>query len=164
MNEVYDGAILSFEMKPRANPASSEPGAPARSRSKRLLDLTVAASVLLMLLPLLVLVAAMIRMESKGPALFRQRRGGILGNPIIVYKFRTMRAQEDGAQVRQATRNDRRITRLGAFLRRTSVDELPQLINVLKGGMSLVGPARSGSWNCSSPASSPMSTSCRQAL
>jgi putative colanic acid biosynthesis UDP-glucose lipid carrier transferase len=139
-SEVYDGAILSYELKPRANPATSEPGAPARSRSKRLMDVTVAAGILFVLLPLLIVIALMIRLESNGPALFRQRRGGIFGKPILVYKFRTMRAQEDGLQVRQATRNDSRVTRLGAFLRRTSIDELPQLINVLKGDMSLVGP------------------------
>lgn len=140
MTEVYDGAIFSFELKSRAHPVVSEPGAPARSRSKRLLDVTAAAAMLIILLPLLIVVGVMIRLESRGPSLFRQRRGGMLGMPIVVYKFRTMRTQEDGAQVRQATRNDSRITRLGAILRRTSIDELPQLINVLKGEMSLVGP------------------------
>src|SRR5207248_11765969 len=75
-----------------------------------------------------------------GSALFRQRRTGYLGAPFIIYKFRTMRVQEDGPTIVQARREDGRITRLGLLLRRTSIDELPQLWNVLRGEMSLVGP------------------------
>jgi len=81
-----------------------------------------------------------VKLESKGPAIFKQRRYGRDGQEIEVWKFRTMRTTEDGANVRQATRDDPRLTRLGAFLRRTSLDELPQFINVLMGDMSVVGP------------------------
>ena len=95
---------------------------------------------LLFLAPLLFGMAVLIKSTSPGPAIFRQRRYGLNGEEIIVYKFRTMRVQEDGSHVQQATRHDPRITRLGRFLRRYSLDELPQLINVLQGRMSLVGP------------------------
>ncbi len=78
--------------------------------------------------------------SSPGPILFRQRRYGLDGKEILVYKFRSMTVMEDGANVTQATRNDQRITPFGAFLRRTSLDELPQFINVLQGHMSIVGP------------------------
>ena len=92
------------------------------------------------LLPMLIAVAVLIRLDSKGPVVFRQRRTGFEGAEIHVLKFRTMRVMEDGDRVSQATRADGRVTRLGSFLRRTSIDELPQLINVIKGEMSLVGP------------------------
>lgn len=85
-------------------------------------------------------IAAAIRLESGGPALFRQARGGILGRPFTVLKFRTMTTADNGDQIVQASRGDRRITGLGAVLRRLSLDELPQLINVLRGEMSIVGP------------------------
>jgi putative colanic acid biosysnthesis UDP-glucose lipid carrier transferase len=111
-----------------------------RGASKRATDVVVAASVLILLAPLLALLALMIRTTSPGPAIFRQRRYGLDGEQITVYKFRTMTVQEDGAHVRQATANDARTTRVGRFLRRYSLDELPQLINVLRGEMSLVGP------------------------
>tara|TARA_R100000005_G_scaffold67464_1_gene35576 strand:- start:11429 stop:12802 length:1374 start_codon:yes stop_codon:yes gene_type:complete len=105
---------------------------------KRIMDHTLAAIALLVLAPLLLLLAALIRLESPGPALFVQARHGGGGRIIQVFKFRTMR---DGAcPDRQATRDDPRITRFGAFLRRSSLDELPQLLNVLRGDMSLVGP------------------------
>ena len=91
------------------------------------------------LLPMLV-IAALVKLTSKGPAIFLQRRYGLDGEEIVVYKFRTMRVTEDGAQITQATRNDPRVTPVGGFLRRFSLDELPQLINVMQGRMSLVGP------------------------
>jgi len=81
-----------------------------------------------------------VKLSSPGPILFKQRRYGLDGRKIVVYKFRSMTVAEDGDLVRQATRNDSRITRFGAFLRRTSLDELPQFINVLQGRMSVVGP------------------------
>ena len=81
-----------------------------------------------------------VKLGSKGPAIFSQRRYGLDGEEINVYKFRSMRVAEDGSQIRQAQRNDARITPLGAILRRTSLDELPQLLNVVRGDMSLVGP------------------------
>ena len=111
-----------------------------RGASKRATDVIVAASVLILTAPLLALFALMIRSTSPGPAIFRQRRYGLDGEEIIVYKFRTMTVQEDDAHIRQATANDPRTTRVGRFLRRYSLDELPQLINVLRGEMSLVGP------------------------
>ncbi len=107
---------------------------------KRLSDIVISSAALVLLSPILALVAALVASDSPGPVIFRQRRYGLDGQEIIVYKFRTMRVAEDGAEVQQATRNDARITALGGFLRRTSLDELPQLINVLQGRMSLVGP------------------------
>jgi putative colanic acid biosynthesis UDP-glucose lipid carrier transferase len=85
-------------------------------------------------------IAAGVKLSSPGPVIFRQRRYGLDGREIVVYKFRTMTVTEDGAVVRQATRADGRVTRFGAILRRYSLDELPQLINVLQGRMSVVGP------------------------
>jgi putative colanic acid biosynthesis UDP-glucose lipid carrier transferase len=111
-----------------------------RSRRKRVLDVTIALTALLFLFPLLLGLALLIRLESPGPVMFRQRRGGLGGRSFVIYKLRTMRVFKDEGPVKQATRNDSRITPLGAFLRRTSLDELPQLINVLRGDMSLVGP------------------------
>jgi len=81
-----------------------------------------------------------VKLTSPGPAIFRQRRYGLDGEEIVVYKLRSMTVTEDGEVVRQATRSDSRITPLGAFLRRSSLDELPQFINVLQGRMSIVGP------------------------
>lgn len=104
------------------------------------LDLVVAALALLMLLPLLAVVAIAIKLDSPGPVFFRQRRYGLNNTIFRIIKFRTMRVTEDGKIVRQATRSDPRVTRVGRFLRRSSIDELPQLINVLLGDMSLVGP------------------------
>jgi Undecaprenyl-phosphate glucose phosphotransferase len=107
---------------------------------KRAFDLVAASLGLLLLAPFFLLVALAIRFESHGPALFRQTRYGFNQEPFRIFKFRTMRALEDGATVKAATRNDPRVTRVGAFLRRTSVDELPQLLNVIAGDMSIVGP------------------------
>jgi exopolysaccharide biosynthesis polyprenyl glycosylphosphotransferase len=108
--------------------------------AKRVFDIVFAGGFLACAWPLLLFIAAAVKLESKGPAIFKQRRYGHHGKEIEIYKFRTMRVTEDGEQVRQATRNDARITRLGAFLRRTSLDELPQFWNVLTGDMSVVGP------------------------
>jgi putative colanic acid biosynthesis UDP-glucose lipid carrier transferase len=95
---------------------------------------------LLLALPVMGLIALAIRIFDGGPVIFRQRRGGFQGEEFDVYKFRTMRVHDDGATVSQATRNDPRVTPLGRILRRTSLDELPQFFNVLKGEMSIVGP------------------------
>jgi len=111
-----------------------------RGVAKRLTDIGLSLLILLPILPLLALVALMVKVSSPGPIIFKQRRYGLDGREIAVYKFRTMRVTEDGAQIRQASRTDSRITRIGGMLRRTSLDELPQLINVLQGRMSLVGP------------------------
>jgi putative colanic acid biosynthesis UDP-glucose lipid carrier transferase len=107
---------------------------------KRISDLILAAAILLAISPLLLAIALGVKLSSPGPVLFRQRRYGLDGRRIVVYKFRSMTVAEDGDVVRQATQNDARVTRFGAFLRRTSLDELPQFINVLQGRMSVVGP------------------------
>jgi putative colanic acid biosysnthesis UDP-glucose lipid carrier transferase len=107
---------------------------------KRVSDIVAASLILLLIAPLMVAIAIGVKLSSPGPILFKQRRYGVDGRKIVVYKFRTMTVAEDGDVVRQATRNDSRVTRFGAFLRRTSLDELPQFINVLQGRMSVVGP------------------------
>jgi putative colanic acid biosynthesis UDP-glucose lipid carrier transferase len=111
-----------------------------QSAGKRLIDVVGAVIALLVFLPLMVSIALAIRLESGGPAIFRQRRTGRDGAVFTIYKFRTMTVAEDCANVRQATRGDQRITAIGAVLRKLSLDELPQLLNVLQGHMSLVGP------------------------
>jgi Undecaprenyl-phosphate glucose phosphotransferase len=108
--------------------------------SKRLLDITVAAISLILLAPLLLMAAIAIKIESSGPVIFRQRRHGFNGRSFVIYKLRTMKVLEEGAAVVQATKKDPRVTRVGRFLRQTSIDELPQLLNVLQGHMSIVGP------------------------
>jgi putative colanic acid biosysnthesis UDP-glucose lipid carrier transferase len=107
---------------------------------KRASDIVFALVALALFAPLLAAIAVGVRLSSPGPVIFRQRRNGLGGEEIVVYKFRSMRVTEDGDSVRQATRDDERVTRLGAFLRRTSLDELPQFVNVLQGRMSVVGP------------------------
>lgn len=112
----------------------------ATSRLKRAFDFVMSFGALLVFLPLLLTIAMLVRLESRGPALFRQKRTGLHGEIFTVFKFRTMTVAEDGETVRQATRDDARVTALGAILRKFSLDELPQLLNVLRGEMSLIGP------------------------
>jgi Undecaprenyl-phosphate glucose phosphotransferase len=107
---------------------------------KRVFDICAASAILVASLPLLLLIALAIRIDSKGPVLFLQRRYGFNQEPFRIFKFRTMTTTDDGAVIRQATRGDPRITRVGRHLRRYNLDELPQLINVIAGQMSLVGP------------------------
>jgi putative colanic acid biosynthesis UDP-glucose lipid carrier transferase len=107
---------------------------------KRATDLVLATVALIVSSPVMLLTAAAVKLTSKGPVLFRQRRYGLNGEEILVYKFRSMTTTEDGAVVTQVTRDDLRVTRVGRFIRKTSLDELPQLFNVLQGKMSLVGP------------------------
>jgi len=107
---------------------------------KRAFDVFVAAFLLVFLAVPLLIVAIAIKVTSRGPVFFRQRRYGLDGREILVWKFRTMTVCEDGHQVTQASKQDARVTKLGAIFRRTSIDELPQLFNVLEGSMSLVGP------------------------
>jgi putative colanic acid biosynthesis UDP-glucose lipid carrier transferase len=107
---------------------------------KRLSDIVLSSLILVLIAPLLLVLAIGVKLSSPGPVIFRQRRSGLDGEDIVVYKFRSMRTMEDGARVQQATRGDPRITPFGAFLRRSSLDELPQFINVLQGRMSVVGP------------------------
>lgn len=108
--------------------------------AKRLLDVILSILILILISPILLSFAIAVKLSSPGPIIFKQRRYGLDGRQIWVYKFRSMTVTEDGANVQQATRNDKRITPLGAFMRKTSVDELPQFINVLQGRMSIVGP------------------------
>jgi putative colanic acid biosynthesis UDP-glucose lipid carrier transferase len=103
-------------------------------------DFVLASFILVCIFPMLVGIAVGVKLSSPGPILFKQRRYGLDGRKIVVYKFRSMTVAEDGDVVKQATRNDSRVTKFGAFLRRTSLDELPQFINVLQGRMSVVGP------------------------
>jgi putative colanic acid biosynthesis UDP-glucose lipid carrier transferase len=107
---------------------------------KRGSDLAIAACALLLLSPLMLAAALGVKLSSAGPVMFKQRRYGVDGKEIVVYKFRSMTVAEDGVTVTQASRGDQRITPFGAFMRRTSIDELPQLFNVLQGRMSMVGP------------------------
>jgi len=107
---------------------------------KRGSDILLSLAILVLISPLLLLLAIAVGLSSPGPIIFRQRRYGLAGEEIVVYKFRTMTVTEDGPNIRQATRDDKRVTPLGAIMRRTSLDELPQFINVLQGRMSIVGP------------------------
>jgi len=107
---------------------------------KRISDIIIASVIIVLISPLLLAIAIGVKLGSPGPVLFKQRRNGLDGHEIVVYKFRSMRTMEDGEVVRQATRNDPRVTPFGAFLRRTSFDELPQFFNVMAGTMSIVGP------------------------
>jgi putative colanic acid biosysnthesis UDP-glucose lipid carrier transferase len=111
-----------------------------RGVAKRLTDVGLSILILLLLAPLLVAIAVLVKSTSPGPVIFKQRRYGLDGLEIAVYKFRTMRVTEDGESIRQASKTDSRVTPIGGLLRRSSLDELPQLINVLQGRMSLVGP------------------------
>jgi putative colanic acid biosysnthesis UDP-glucose lipid carrier transferase len=107
---------------------------------KRILDLTVSLVGVVMISPILILCALLVKLSSPGPIFFRQKRYGLDGKEILVWKFRSMYTCDNGPVVKQATKNDPRITPVGAILRRTSIDELPQLFNVIDGSMSLVGP------------------------
>jgi putative colanic acid biosynthesis UDP-glucose lipid carrier transferase len=124
------------------NPESSGLGLVLHHAGKRIIDICGAGAALVLLGPLLLLIADRIRRDSEGPALFRQDREGFLGKPFAILKFRTMAMPPTGETdvFEQARRADPRVTRVGAFLRQSSLDELPQLLNVLDGSMSLVGP------------------------
>jgi lipopolysaccharide/colanic/teichoic acid biosynthesis glycosyltransferase len=135
-----NGLSLYFDEEgPVAVPASA--GRTVQLALKRLLDIVGALLALILLLPLLLLVAITIKATSPGPVLFVQNRPGLATRPFRILKFRTMHADRcDEAGTRQALEGDDRVTPLGRFLRRTSIDELPQLFNVLRGDMSLIGP------------------------
>jgi putative colanic acid biosysnthesis UDP-glucose lipid carrier transferase len=107
---------------------------------KRASDIVISLLILALALPLMTLIAIAIKLTSPGPVIFKQRRYGLDGREILVYKFRSMSVCEDGPVIAQAKRDDKRVTPLGAILRKTSLDELPQFINVLQGRMSIVGP------------------------
>jgi putative colanic acid biosynthesis UDP-glucose lipid carrier transferase len=127
------GETLTIELQ-------SGPRTPLQRAVKRLADIVLSATCLILLMPLLLMTALAIKLDSSGPVIFRQRRCGFNGRHFNIFKFRTMSVLENGEQVVQAKRNDSRVTRVGALLRRTSIDELPQLLNVLKGDMSIIGP------------------------
>jgi putative colanic acid biosynthesis UDP-glucose lipid carrier transferase len=107
---------------------------------KRASDIFISLLILLLISPLLLVIGIAVKLTSPGPAIFKQRRYGLDGKEILVYKFRSMTVCEDGAVISQAQKNDQRVTPLGAFLRKTSLDELPQFVNVIQGRMSIVGP------------------------
>ncbi|MES2978500.1 MAG: undecaprenyl-phosphate glucose phosphotransferase [Pseudomonadota bacterium] len=107
---------------------------------KRASDIVLSILILLLILPVMLVIGLLVKLESPGPAIFKQRRYGLDGEQIVVYKFRSMAVTEDGSSVQQARKDDRRVTRLGRILRKTSLDELPQFVNVLQGRMSIVGP------------------------
>jgi Undecaprenyl-phosphate glucose phosphotransferase len=127
------GPTVAIEMQ-------KAPLSAAERAGKRAIDIVVASAATIFVLPLFAAIAVAIKLDSPGPVFFRQSRNGIRGEPFRIFKFRTMSVMEDGGTVVQASKNDQRVTRLGRFLRRTSLDELPQLFNVLSGEMSLVGP------------------------
>jgi lipopolysaccharide/colanic/teichoic acid biosynthesis glycosyltransferase len=110
------------------------------SRLKRGFDILISLSALLLIWPILAVIAIAIRLSSKGPALFRQERAGKDGKTFVFYKFRTMKADSDPFGPSPTSGQDPRLTKVGRFLREWSLDELPQLLNILKGDMSLVGP------------------------
>ncbi|HXW71710.1 MAG TPA: exopolysaccharide biosynthesis polyprenyl glycosylphosphotransferase [Methylocella sp.] len=113
---------------------------PMERFAKRALDIVVSTLAIAFFAPAFLLVALAIKIDSKGPVIFKQRRSGLNAKEFVIYKFRSMTVLEDGTVVKQARRDDLRVTRVGKFLRRSSLDELPQLFNVLSGDMSLVGP------------------------
>ena len=137
---LFSQPVVDLLGVPAINLAAS-PVTDLRVLPKLVFDRLFAAAVLAALSPLLIAIAVAVKLSSPGPVFFRQRRKGLDGNEFEIYKFRSMKMHaETTGRVTQARRNDPRITRVGAFLRRTSLDELPQFINVLKGEMSVVGP------------------------
>jgi lipopolysaccharide/colanic/teichoic acid biosynthesis glycosyltransferase len=138
------GAAFVGVARPYVLPQNVAAFAPKKSfqlKLKRLLDVVVSAAALLVLLPAFLLIALVLKLDSPGPVFFRQIRWGLNGRKIEVLKFRSMRSETcDRSGVTQTIANDPRLTRVGAMLRRTNIDELPQLLNVLHGDMSLVGP------------------------
>jgi undecaprenyl-phosphate galactose phosphotransferase/putative colanic acid biosynthesis UDP-glucose lipid carrier transferase len=130
---VQIGAACTAELK-RAPLTTSE------QAHKRAFDLVLSLTLLVVLAPLILLVAILIKLDSRGPIFFKQTRNGFNGRPFKIFKFRTMSVLEDGPVIRQATKDDPRVTHVGRLLRRVNIDELPQLFNVIAGDMALVGP------------------------
>jgi putative colanic acid biosynthesis UDP-glucose lipid carrier transferase len=139
VTELIQGRVDSVSGMPVLGVFDS-PFSGASGIIKRASDIVLSAVILALSAPLLLAIGLLVKLTSPGPAIFRQRRYGLAGEEIVVYKFRTMTVTEDGDSITQCGRADARVTPLGAFLRRTSLDELPQLVNVLQGRMSLVGP------------------------
>ncbi|ASL42312.1 UDP-glucose:undecaprenyl-phosphate glucose-1-phosphate transferase [Burkholderia sp. AD24] len=137
---LFNQPMVDLLGVPAINLAAS-PITDLRVLPKRVFDRLFALAALTALAPVMLVIAVMVKLSSPGPVFFRQKRKGIDGNQFEIYKFRSMKLhQEEAGKITQATRRDPRITAVGAFLRRTSLDELPQFINVLRGEMSVVGP------------------------
>lgn len=124
----------------RSDPSGLASRSAALSKSKRAIDIIVSLLLIVALFPLFILVSIAIKIDSRGPVIFKQWRSGLLGRKFLILKFRTMFVCENGPTVNHVTKRDRRVTRMGRLLRATSIDELPQLFNVLMGDMSLIGP------------------------
>jgi len=140
MLSLFEGSVTSLLGLPTINLMAS-PVPPAALIKKELFDRLFAAAALIALAPVMIAIAIAVKLSSDGPVFFKQRRKGVDGRVFEIYKFRSMRVhQAPAGVVEQAKRGDPRVTRVGAFLRRTSLDELPQFINVLRGEMSVVGP------------------------
>ena len=135
-----DFGSTAFNATLAAIPVKSAPIRDWGAILKMLEDRVIGTIGLICAAPIFLLIGIAIKLDSAGPVFFRQKRHGISGNPIVVWKFRTMREMDNGPVVKQATKGDPRVTRVGRILRKTSLDELPQLINVVVGSMSLVGP------------------------
>ncbi len=137
-------SLTDYSSSARQNIMSVEilgaPLSPVEQGVKRLVDIVLASVALLVSVPVMLLTAIAIKLDGPGPIIFRQLRKGFNGQHFVMLKFRTMTVQENGAEVAQATRNDPRVTGIGKLLRASSIDELPQIINVLSGEMSLIGP------------------------
>ena len=137
-------SIQDHTPPPAAFAPADRPWVPAHAArgldAKRLLDIAISLTLIVLLLPLLATIGLLVALESRGPVLFCQHRTGQNGRVFPMFKFRSMRVLENGTEVAQATHNDPRVTQVGRVLRTTSLDELPQLFNVLLGEMSLVGP------------------------
>jgi putative colanic acid biosynthesis UDP-glucose lipid carrier transferase len=130
--------VLDLHRRPaRAIPLH---GSSFQQALKRVMDVLFASLALVLFMPMMLITGLAIALDSRGPVLFRQKRLGLNGAPFAIFKFRTMTVLEDGDDVVQAREGDSRITRVGRFLRKTSIDELPQFLNVIRGEMSLVGP------------------------
>jgi Undecaprenyl-phosphate glucose phosphotransferase len=135
MSSAGEARKSSFAIEIQRAPLSA-----AQRRIKRMMDIFVSALALIFFLPIMALTAIAIKLDSPGPVIFRQTRKGFNGKQFVIFKFRTMTVQENGLTVAQASRNDSRVTTIGRLLRSSSIDELPQLVNVLRGDMSLIGP------------------------
>jgi Undecaprenyl-phosphate glucose phosphotransferase len=140
-DEAHEAAAIERIAQMPLARISGPPADQARAFAKRVQDIVIGATALILAAPVMLAIAVAIRLDSPGPALFRQRRHGFNNEEIVVFKFRSMRVETaDARATRQVTKDDDRVTRVGKFIRKTSLDELPQILNVLQGHMSLVGP------------------------
>ena len=140
VEHAIGNALALSEARPASTETFDLSHSPVQQFLKRTFDLAVALPLVVLLAPLMAAIALLIRLDSKGPAVFRQARLGQGGKRFEIVKFRTMTVLEDGDNVTQVRKGDARVTRVGRWLRRSSLDELPQFINVISGEMSLVGP------------------------